>query len=96
MSIRRGKFPNGNLMICKTYTALINIQDLEPIKKEIEILTLISNRATENNCFIKFYGESRQDNCVSLFMEGFPLNLMDLITLWKTKKYNPGRAFFEK
>ena len=51
----RGRFPDGKLVICKTYTALINIQDLDPIKKEIEILTIISNRSSDDNCFIKFY-----------------------------------------
>ena len=92
----RGRFPDGKLVICKTYTALINIQDLDPIKKEIEILTIISNRSSDDNCFIKFYGEARQGNSVSLLMEGFPYNLMDLITLWRDNNFNPGRAFFEK
>ena len=92
----RGKFPDGNLVICKTYTALINIQDLDPIKKEIEILTIISNRSSDYNCFIKFYGYSEDKNSISLFMEGFPYNLMDLITFWRDSNFNPGRVFFEK
>ena len=43
IKIFKGRLANDMPIICKTYTALINIQDLYPIKKEIEILTLFLN-----------------------------------------------------
>ena len=96
VTILKGRLANDMPIICKTYTALRNSNDLNLIYKEIEILTLVSNQAGNDNCFIKFYGYSEDKNSISLFMEGFPYNLMDLITFWRDNNFNPGRAFFEK
>ena len=51
----RGRFPDGKLVICKTYTAQRDLIDLNPVQNEIEILTIISNRSSDDDCFIKFY-----------------------------------------
>ena len=95
IKIFKGRLANDMPIICKTYTALINIQDLYPIKKEIEILTLLSNQAENDNCFIKFYGYSEDKNSISLFMEGFSYNLRDFI-IWRYITFKTGTVFFEK
>jgi Protein kinase domain len=95
VSVFRGRLPDGSLIALKSYTALVNSADLNLITEEIKILTIVSNRASDKNCFLKFYGSSNQSNTVYLYMEAGQTNLMNLITNWKTQKYYPDSEFLK-
>lgn len=96
ISIRKGKFPDGSQTVVKTYSRINPNADFSSIEDEIKILTILSNRATSDNCFIKFYGSTNIDSVLSLHMEAFDFNLMDWLTNWKLQNYTPNPDLIEK
>lgn len=95
ISVRKGKFPNGSQIAVKTYSKLVATADLSSVQDEIDVLTILSNRATSENCFIKFYGAFSQGSSISLCMEAHSFNLMDILTHWKTVHHRPENRLLE-
>lgn len=89
-----GELPNKELVAKKTYSLYTN-ENLSSIENEIKILTVLSNRATPENCYIKFYGAEREkisetETNVSLYMEAHASSLIDKITeLKRSREFIP-------
>jgi serine/threonine protein kinase len=84
-----GELPNKELVAKKTYSLYSN-ENLSSIENEIKILTVLSNRATPENSFIKFYGAEREkvndtETNISLYMEAHSYSLIDKITELKKR-----------
>ena len=103
VTVMRGKLSNNQLVVVKIYSALgesksqIDNQSyftvLLPVMEEIKILKILSNRASDDNCFLKFYSEAQEERRIALYMEGCTRNLMDVLTEWKAKNVRPDNEF---
>ncbi|OMJ73708.1 hypothetical protein SteCoe_27552 [Stentor coeruleus] len=85
VTIWKSRSPDGQVVVTKTYTFLKDNYDTSPIDNEIRILTYLSNRATNDNCFLKYYGTNKEHKKVNLHMEAGEKNLMDFLTECKRK-----------
>jgi serine/threonine protein kinase len=84
-----GELPNQQLVAKKIYS-LYNFEDVENVENEIKILTVLSNRATPENSYIKFYGVEMEtvnetETRVILYMEAYSSSLIDKISEAKRK-----------
>ena len=99
VTIYRGTFPDGSMVVVKSYSAAgqgASLDDLIAVQEEIKILTIASNHATTDNCFIKFFGAGTQGKSIALYMEAHKHNLMDLISDWKGQNFKPDKEFLER
>ena len=98
VSIYRGTLPDNSMVVVKTYTAVgqsASLENLNAVQEEIKILTIASNRASKDNCFIKFFGAGTNEKSMALYMEAHKYNLMDLITDWKNQNFTLPSTFLE-
>ena len=71
---------NENRVIAiKEYTAKKILNDLQFIEKEIQYLKMLSDHASDQNSFLKFYGDYHEDNIIRLYLEYYNNNLMKTI-----------------
>lgn len=96
VTVHRGKSSDGSLVVVKSYKALKSVKVLDLVEEEIKILTIVSNRASPKNCFLKFYWVHRQEDSIYLYMEAGEANLMATITRWRDKKYFPDIKLLEE
>lgn len=80
VTIWRSRSPNGQVIVTKSYTILKENFDTTSIDNEIRILTYLSNRATDTNCFLKYYKTDKEAGKINLHMEAGEKNLMDYLT----------------
>ena len=84
VEVKIGALPNGKLIGRKTYS-VTNDEDRQSIASEIQILTVLSNRSSPENCYIKFYGATMEDDDIILYMDAYEKNLMTLISELKER-----------
>ena len=78
VSIKKGTLGTKQIA-CKAYTITLE-NDRKNIETEINILTLLSNRALDDNLYIKFYSAKIENNTISLYMEAHDMDLDEHIT----------------
>lgn len=74
--------PQG-FVATKEYTCKKSLDDMEKLLNEIKIMKKLSDKANENNCFLRFYGSNIIENKLYLYMEYHEKTLMDVITDYK-------------
>ncbi|OMJ70443.1 hypothetical protein SteCoe_31582 [Stentor coeruleus] len=84
-----GELPNRELVAKKIYS-FNSIDDANNVENEIKILTVLSNRATPENSYIKFYGAeiemvNETEKRIILYMEAHSSSLIDKISEAKRK-----------
>jgi serine/threonine protein kinase len=95
VSLYRGKSDEGRDIVIKTYTKLSEIADLQKFYEEIRVFQRISERATPDNAFLKFYGVEADNEKVSILLESCEKDLMAKITEIQESK-NPNQRFTEE
>ena len=88
--IYKATHPDQPLLAIKEYTAKKDINDLEVYMSQITILETLSDRACEENCFLKYYGSWTVENKLYLTMEYVDHSLMSVITEYKKLNYHIG------
>ncbi|OMJ69260.1 hypothetical protein SteCoe_33061 [Stentor coeruleus] len=58
------------------------------ILNELEIMKILSTKASKNNCFVKVFFLHRDDSKISICMEYFKYNLKQYIDYWKSINYS--------
>ncbi|OMJ73237.1 hypothetical protein SteCoe_28114 [Stentor coeruleus] len=83
VNVTRIWFPNGLVMIRKSYTEIMANIDFRSVENEIRILTFLSNRAQDYNCYLKFFGAAKDYGKFHLYMEEGGKALMQVLTEYK-------------
>ena len=81
--IYKATHPDQPLLAVKEYTAKRDIRDLYKFSVELQILQRLSDRASADNCFLKFYGTWTTENKLYLVMDYADHSLMSIITEYK-------------
>lgn len=85
ISLYRGNLRSGTKIVVKIYKKLNDMCDLLKFAKEVEIFKILSEKASKNSAFLKFYGASFQEDKLILLMECCDMDLMYKITEMKAK-----------
>lgn len=78
--VNRMWFPNGLVMIRKSYIGMTENTDFSIVENEIRILKFLSNRAQAYNCYMKFFGDAREFGKIHLYMEEGGRTLMQVLS----------------
>lgn len=79
LKVYKTKSADGDNIIIKQYYAKNDSNDLDFISKEIKNLKILSDRASQNNCFLNFFGSTQEPNQLSLYLEYAEFNLTQVL-----------------
>ena len=88
--IYKGTHPDYPVLAIKEYTAMKDIKDLEKVVSELRILKILSDYASEKNCFLKYYGSWTTKNKFYLVMEHADHSVQSFIKEYKKLDFHFG------
>ena len=97
VSVFIGKDPSNKKIAKKFYRYQLE-KDKESFEKEIQIMTLLSNRSSPHNCFLEIYRSTIETklNQITLYMEAHEHTLIDILSAKKARKNKFDRDLLHK
>ena len=99
VSIQIGTLPDQTLVAAKIYTAKdeTSLSELfDAICEEVKILSILSNRANNDNCFIKIFRITTKRKSAYIYMEAHEKNLMTMLSDWKKHNFKPPQDILDR
>ena len=84
---------NNEPIAVKKYEILSSSADYSNLYSEARCYQLLSDKANNDNCFLKYYGTYTEGNIIYLVMEHIEYNLMDFLTNAKNQNYHFEEVF---